>query len=72
MRIDKPITMLYSEVTGGDNMNYLSIKQLQEELSICRQTIYRWMDKGLPVIRIGGLVRFDAEEVKKWINENRR
>lgn len=52
-------------------MNYMSIKDLQSELGISRMTIYRWIEKGLPVIRVGGLVRFDAEDIKKWMNDNR-
>lgn len=52
-------------------MEYLNIKELQDTLGISRQTIYRWIAKGLPVIKVGGLVRFDAVDIKKWMDDNR-
>lgn len=52
-------------------MDYLNVRELQEMLGISRQTIYRWIDKGLPVIKVGGLVRFDAKDIKEWMDQNR-
>jgi phage terminase Nu1 subunit (DNA packaging protein) len=31
-------------------------------------TIKNWEKKGLPVIHIGGLCRYDLAEVMKWVN----
>ena len=56
---------------GAKNMSqYLTIKELSEMLKISRFTINNWRDKGLPTIKIGQAVRFNEEEVKKWIEEN--
>ena len=49
---------------------YLTIKELSEMLKVSRFTINNWRDKGLPTIKIGQAVRFNEEEVKKWIEEN--
>ena len=45
-------------------------KGLSLKLNISIPTICRWEKKGLPVIRIGGIVRYDLAEVNKWISLN--
>jgi phage terminase Nu1 subunit (DNA packaging protein) len=43
---------------------------LQTQLDISKSTIIRWEKLGLPVIRIGGLVRYDLAKVMNWISLN--
>jgi phage terminase Nu1 subunit (DNA packaging protein) len=43
---------------------------LQTQLDISKSTIIRWERLGLPVIRIGGLVRYDLAKVMNWISLN--
>lgn len=48
----------------------LTIKELSEKLKISEVSIYRLVNKGMPRIKIGGSIRFQYEEVMKWIKEN--
>lgn len=47
----------------------LTVKELMEILNVSRDSIYRWRkEKDLPYVVIGkGSVRFDLDEVNKWI-----
>jgi len=46
-------------------------KTLSIKMHVSTRTIRRMELKGLPVIRIGGLIRYDMVEVEKWISLNR-
>lgn len=46
----------------------LTVKELEEKLSLSRATIYRLRkNDGLPYYEIGGRVLFDEKEVVKWM-----
>jgi excisionase family DNA binding protein len=47
----------------------LTVKELMEEYKVSRTTIYRWMEKGMPVMRVKGVVRFDKQQVMEWFKE---
>lgn len=55
---------------GGERM--LTIKDLMEKYKVSRTAIYNWINKGLPVLKIGGVVRFDQEQVNAWIEQTNR
>ena len=46
-------------------------RELSEILGLSRSTISRLRTLGLPYKKIGRSVRYDLEEVKKWIDENK-
>lgn len=48
-------------------MHLMNMKELQEFLKVKRSTVYRLRDEGLPVIRLGRVVRFDREEIVRWL-----
>lgn len=50
-------------------MKYIiGVKKLADELGISRETLYRYMKKGLPYHAISEKKRmFQIEEVKKWL-----
>lgn len=52
-------------------MNYITIKELCNRLKVTRQTIYEWRKQGLPYYKFGKLVRFDYDEVKKWLESRK-
>jgi excisionase family DNA binding protein len=49
----------------------LTTKELAELLKVTTVTIWRWRDNGLPFIKIGRSIRFDFDEVMKWIRANK-
>ena len=50
-------------------MNYITTNELAEKLKVSRQAIWKWRNGGMPFDKLGKLVRFDYEEVKKWLLE---
>ncbi|MCM3425583.1 helix-turn-helix domain-containing protein [Bacillus paralicheniformis] len=49
----------------------LTPKQLSEILQVSIETLRRWRKEGMPYKQIGRSVRFNQEEVEKWIEENK-
>lgn len=50
-------------------MNYVTVKDLCERLQVTRQSIYDWRKQGMPSHKFGRLVRFDYDQVIKWLSE---
>lgn len=48
----------------------LTKEELCRWLKISRPTVDRWRKQGLPFIKTGRLVRFDKNDVLKWLKEN--
>lgn len=65
--------LIKQEITNHlTNLNlsspYLNKQQTCEYLNISNNTLDSWINKGLPTIRIGKTIRFDKNEIHKWIN----
>ena len=44
------------------------IHQLAKELGLSESGIYQWVNqKRIPFVKMGRSLRFDSEEIKKWI-----
>lgn len=54
-----------------DNSNlsspYLNKQQACKYLGISNNTLDSWIWKGLPIIRVGKTVRFDKDEIDRWL-----
>ena len=49
---------------------YLNKKEIAEKFGISVSSVNNYMRHGMPYYRIGSkLVRFDPEEVEKWLKE---
>ncbi|MCW0994014.1 helix-turn-helix domain-containing protein [Streptococcus anginosus] len=46
---------------------FLNKQQTCAYLGISNNALDAWIQKGLPMIRIGKTVRFDKTEVKRWL-----
>jgi excisionase family DNA binding protein len=53
-----------------DLKHYLSIRNAAEFVDVSDRTIKRWMTRGLPFYRIGGIVRIRPEELEAYINNH--
>lgn len=51
--------------------SYITVNELLEKLKLSRSTIDIWRREGLPFTRMGRSIRFNEEEVMKWIKENK-
>lgn len=46
---------------------FLNKKQACDYLGISNNTLDSWIQKGLPVIRVGKTVRFNKTEINHWL-----
>lgn len=47
----------------------MTVKDLAEHYQVTRQTIHNWLQHGLPHVKVGRVLRFDIEEVDRWVQE---
>ena len=51
----------------------MDIHQLAAELKISVSGIYQWVSqRKIPFVKIGRSVRFDSEEIQRWLAEKKR
>lgn len=48
---------------------FLNKQQICIYLGISNNTLDSWIQKGLPTIRIGKTVRFDKNEINRWMQK---
>ncbi|MGG5342412.1 helix-turn-helix domain-containing protein [Enterococcus sp. AZ192] len=62
--------LILNEVSKIDNNKprYMNKKQTCSYLQISNNTLDYWIKKGLPVIRINGVMRFDSLEIDNWLS----
>ena len=48
---------------------FLNKQQACDYLGISNNTLDSWIQKGLPTIRIGKTVRFDKNEINRWMQK---
>ena len=57
---------------NSKNMRFLTIKQTSEIVAVSQPTLYRWAMTGyIPCHRFGRLIRFEEDEIKRWIEMRR-
>ena len=48
----------------------LTVKDLATRLQVKEKTVYAWVSHGkIPSVKINGVLRFDATEIKQWLQE---
>lgn len=57
---------------GINNMRLLTVKQLSGRINFKAKTIYDWVHrKRIPYLKIEGSLRFDYDEVLRWLKNKR-
>lgn len=52
--------------------NLMSIKETSQVLNVRVNTLYGWVcQRKIPYIKLGRLVRFDAQDIDKWIQDQK-
>jgi len=60
-----------TEDTNHDK-KYLRVEEVAELLTVNRSTVFSWINKGhLTPIRIGGVLRFDAEDISRALQDGK-
>jgi excisionase family DNA binding protein len=50
----------------------MSVKDLSKELSLSESGIYQMVSqKRIPHIKLGRTVRFDTDDIRKWLGKNK-
>ena len=54
-------------------LKLIDIMQLSDLISVKPKTIYDWVHKRqIPHVKLGNLLRFDIDEIQKWIDKKKR
>jgi excisionase family DNA binding protein len=54
-------------------MEFLTTKDIAEILKVKPSTVYGWAEQGLiPCFKLNGVLRFDKDEILKWLASKRR
>jgi excisionase family DNA binding protein len=56
----------------SDVENYLTMDELMKYLKVSRVSIQRYMIKGMPSVKLGGLRRFKISEVENWLRNSKK
>lgn len=51
-------------------MALLTEEELMEYIKVSRKTINEWREKGLPYLKPSRAIRYEKEEVIKWMKDN--
>ena len=54
----------------SSDIKFFTVEDVAEMLQVTRTTIYNLKKKGLPFIKLGKNIRFDQDEVVKWVKSN--
>lgn len=46
---------------------YLTTEDVMKKYQVKRATVKKWRDEGMPFFKVGRGVRFNENEVEKWI-----
>lgn len=54
-------------------MKIVTVKEIAELLKVKEKTLYQWAELGqIPCIKMNGCLRFDLEDIQKWVKSCRR
>ena len=52
------------------NDELLTVREIIDGMRVSKPTVYRWIKtKGLPIVKIGKVIRIRREDFEKWIEE---
>jgi excisionase family DNA binding protein len=54
-------------------MKLITIKEVSELLNVKPSTVYQWAELGqIPCFKLNGCLRFDIEDIMKWLRSCKR
>ena len=52
------------------DQSFLTMKQVMKKLGLSRPTVYKLIDRGLPVLHFGRAIRFNPVSLERWLEEH--
>ncbi len=52
-------------------MNLLTAKEVSNQYRVCRTTVFNWIKRGLPAVKVGRVIRIKDEDIKAFIAAGR-
>ena len=46
---------------------WVSLDEIAQHLGVSRDTVYRWIDRGMPAHKLGRLWKFNVSEIDEWL-----
>lgn len=53
------------------NEKLLTTKELADKFNVHTNSVYNWRKEGMPYVIAGRNCRYDYEEVKQWLKDNK-
>lgn len=47
----------------------LRVKQITQQYHVSKMTVYRWIKRGLPIIKVGKITFIEEKELEKFIKK---
>jgi len=60
---------MQKQVEAEAPLELLTIPQVAEYLGVCRAHVYKLINNGLPVIRLGRSVRVQMTSLQRWLQD---
>jgi excisionase family DNA binding protein len=60
---------MQEHVAAESSPELLTIPQVAQYLGVCRVHVYKLINNGLPVIRLGRVVRIHMTSLQRWLEE---
>ena len=58
-------------ITGGENMDYLTVAEVAEVLKVSQKTVRSWIQSlDLPASKLGREYRVQRNKLEKWISDH--
>lgn len=48
----------------------LTVKEFAESMKVHPNTVYKWIEDGMPVMRKGNVIRITPEDAIEWLKAN--
>jgi excisionase family DNA binding protein len=49
----------------------ITVEEFANQMKVSTQTVYKWIQMGLPVIKIDAVIRIEPNEALTWLREQK-
>ena len=52
--------------------NIVTVKEFAKLLMVQQRAVYKWINKGMPAIKLGNFLRIDKDEALLWLKKREK